>query len=96
MSSVLALDIGTGSLKAALVGDSLEIKGAFKIPYPILTPREGWAESDPESWWRAFLESLKALGERIKTIDRISLSVLCPALIPMDEEGNPLSVDHND
>ncbi|MCD0158942.1 FGGY family carbohydrate kinase, partial [Deinococcus sp. 6GRE01] len=50
---VLALDLGTGSLKAALItagGDTLR-RAAH--PYPAHSPQPGWSESHPDDWWTA-------------------------------------------
>ncbi len=49
----LGIDIGTSAVKAILVdeGQALIAKAAARLA--IAYPRQGWAEQDPEDWWRA-------------------------------------------
>ncbi len=55
---LLAVDIGTQSTRAALLtadGRALAIAGR---PYDFATPHPGWAEQDPELWWRCAVECI--------------------------------------
>ena len=56
---LLGYDIGSSSIKAALV-DSVTGKTVARIQYPstemnIQAPAPGWAEQDPEVWWKNVL-----------------------------------------
>ena len=54
--TVLTLDLGTSATKAALWDDT----GLVAIARgEIVTthPRAGWAEQDPEDWWRSVVEA---------------------------------------
>jgi xylulokinase len=53
MSSLLGIDLGTSSVKAVVFAVEGSLKGVGMAEYPILTPRLGYAEQDPEQWWRA-------------------------------------------
>jgi xylulokinase len=55
MSCLLGIDLGTSSLKVVAFGveGALKLKGTWVAEYPILTPRLGYAEQNPEDWWRA-------------------------------------------
>jgi len=53
VTAVLAIDLGTSQVKALCVGLDGAVRGQGTARYPIATPRDGWAESDPELWWRA-------------------------------------------
>lgn len=53
MSCLLGIDLGTSSVKAAVFGVEGALKGVGMAEYPILTPVLGYAEQDPELWWRA-------------------------------------------
>ena len=52
---LLGYDIGSSSIKAALVeADNGMAKGSAVSPsdeLPIQAPQSGWAEQDPEIWW---------------------------------------------
>jgi xylulokinase len=55
----LGLDIGTSGVKAILVSETGEVEASATTPLDLATPRPGWAEQDPESWWQASLASLR-------------------------------------
>src|SRR5260370_13695296 len=50
MSALLGIDLGTSSVKTVAVSASGKILGLGSVEYPVLTPRPGWAEQDPEQW----------------------------------------------
>jgi xylulokinase len=50
---VLGLDLGTSRLKALLCAADGTVLGRGTAGYQVSTPREGWAETDPEQWWQA-------------------------------------------
>ena len=50
---VLALDLGTSSVKALVIDGAGAVHGSASAGYPVSRPRPGWAEQDPEAWWRA-------------------------------------------
>jgi xylulokinase len=56
----IGLDIGTSGVKAVAVRMDGTVAATAAREYPLLTPRPGWAEQDPEEWWRA---AVSALGE---------------------------------
>ncbi len=52
---LLGYDVGTSSVKASLV-EAESGRCIFSAFYPeteapIIAPRSGWAEQDPEMWW---------------------------------------------
>jgi xylulokinase len=51
--ALLGIDLGTSQVKALLCAPDGTILGRGAAGYDITAPREGWAESDPEQWWRA-------------------------------------------
>jgi sugar (pentulose or hexulose) kinase len=48
MSCLLGIDLGTSSVKVVAFGVEGALKGIGFSEYPILTPRLGYAEQDPE------------------------------------------------
>jgi xylulokinase len=60
MSALLGIDLGTSSVKVVVYSTNGNILGLGSAEYPILTPRPGWAEQDPETWWRATVHSVNA------------------------------------
>jgi xylulokinase len=54
MSDLLVgLDIGTSGVKGVAISPDGAIVAEAEEGYPLSTPRPGWAEQDPEDWWRA-------------------------------------------
>ena len=53
-SYLLGLDVGTGGTRAVLVSkDGAIISSATREHQPFASPHDGWAEQDPDDWWRA-------------------------------------------
>ncbi|WZO99525.1 FGGY-family carbohydrate kinase [Isosphaeraceae bacterium EP7] len=91
---LLGLDVGTQSLRAALV--NLEGKtvaygvAAIETTYP----RPAWAEQAPERWWQAAREALAAAlssGE-VKPDEIVGIGLDCTActVLACDLDGKPL------
>lgn len=47
------VDVGTTSVKGLAIDPDGELLATAEAGYPLSTPRPGWAEQDPEDWWRA-------------------------------------------
>jgi len=72
---LLAIDIGTGSARAALVSLSGSILAFAAREYDQIVPRFGWSQQRPRTWWegvvfaiRCVLESAPKVPERIAGI----------------------------
>jgi xylulokinase len=60
---LIGLDVGTTGVKAIAISPDGELLGAAEEGYPLSTPHPGWAEQDPEDWWRAAESCLARLPE---------------------------------
>lgn len=58
---VLGIDIGTTAVKVAAFGLDGRARAVRSGAYPITRPRPGWAEQDPEDWWRATVTAIGAV-----------------------------------
>ena len=91
---ILAIDLGTGGPKVALVSTGGRIAGhEFEKTELLLLPGGG-AEQDPNDWWRAITTAAKRLLDRgLVPADRI-VAISCTAqwmgTVPVDRDGNPL------
>ncbi len=61
--ALIGLDVGTSGVKAIAISPGGDIVGEAEESYPLSTPRPGWAEQDPEDWWRAAQAALARLPE---------------------------------
>ncbi|UCB44512.1 MAG: xylulokinase [Spirochaetota bacterium] len=91
---ILSHDIGTTGDKAALFSDEGTLVSSSFCSYPTYYPEVGWAEQDPEDYWKAFCQSTKRLlaDTKIKPeeIGVISFSGQMMAALPVDEKGRAL------
>jgi len=86
---ILALDIGTSSLKAGLFDQGYNLVLTDKEDYAYDT-RGMHVQMDPEKIWKAFLNVAQKLKDYSDRVELIVQCVLSPSLIPMDEAGDPL------
>ncbi len=63
MSALVGLDVGTSGVKGVAISPDGEVLATAEEHYPLSTPRPGWAEQDPEDWWRAAQACLARLPE---------------------------------
>lgn len=61
MRYILAHDLGTTGNKATLYSAEGALVFSTFDPYPTAYPLAGWAEQQPEHWWRAVCASTRAL-----------------------------------
>ncbi|MEX3013970.1 FGGY-family carbohydrate kinase [Gymnodinialimonas hymeniacidonis] len=61
---VVAIDLGTGSLRAALVDPTGRIRDSESIPLQTSYPQHGWVEQAPEDWWSALCAATRSLAAR--------------------------------
>ena len=91
----LGLDVGTGGTRAVVIdSDGKLISSASSEHAPFRTPHPGWAEQDPEDWWRAAQDSIRfalvAAPEPRQPIAAIGLTGQMHGAVLLDESGNVL------
>ncbi len=59
----LGLDLGTSSVKAALIDANGDVAAVTHHHYAVERSHAGWAETDPEQWWRATVRAVQQLDE---------------------------------
>jgi xylulokinase len=60
--SLVGVDVGTTGVKAVRISETGEVIARHEEEYPLSIPQPGWAEQDPEDWWRATERALAAVG----------------------------------
>lgn len=82
MTVLVGLDVGTTGVKAVAITPDGAVVARAQEEYPLATPRPGWAEQDPEDWWRASEGALAALDAR--DVAGIGLSGQMHGLVALD------------
>jgi xylulokinase len=85
--ALVGLDVGTTGVKAIAISADGAVLARAEHGYPLVTPRPGWSEQDPEDWWRA---SEAALAELEVEPAAIGLSGQMHGLVALDEHGRVL------
>jgi len=94
----LGLDIGSSSIKAALVeissGKSIGVVQEPKQEMGMFAQKNGWAEQKPEDWWRHICSAISHLKKQYNIsrtqIKGIGISYQMHGLVLIDKAGKPL------
>ncbi len=89
MDSLLAVDIGTQSLKVGIVDASLTVVERCQVPLAVRISNTTFAEMDGEQIWSALVSACRGLKQRGRA-RAVVFSTLCPSLVPLDGSGSPL------
>ena len=60
---VLAHDVGTSSVKSALVSQNGEIASHATSSYGFSYPHPGWVEQDPQDYWKGVVKNTRKIIE---------------------------------
>jgi xylulokinase len=98
MNYYLGLDIGSSSIKAALVeiesGKSLGVVQEPKEEMSMFAQKNGWAEQEPNDWWLHICNAITKLKKQYDVsrsqIEGIGISYQMHGLVLVDKAGNPL------
>lgn len=92
---ILALDVGTQSVRAMVVDPAGAILARCRIPIePYVSPAPGCAEQDPAVWWRALAAACAGVWAqpegRRDALAGVALTTQRATVVVTDEEGRPL------
>jgi xylulokinase len=87
VTTLVGLDVGTTGVKALAITPNGEVAATAEAEYPLSTPQPGWAEQDPEDWWRGAQAALGRLGVEP---DAIGLSGQMHGLVVLDDADRVL------
>lgn len=91
MTVHLGIDLGTSSVKCALVSDGGVIVATSQVSYAIDRPRPNWAEQHPDIWWSATVQAIRdVLTGNSPAPDSVGLSGQMHAVVLIDEAGAPV------
>lgn len=92
MSYLLGIDVSTTGTKALVIDERGSVVASASDEYEFYTPRLLWAEQNPSDWWRACVNVIHRVLERIpaREIAGIGLTGQMHGLVMMDAAGNVL------
>src|SRR5437764_570314 len=90
---VLAVDVGTSSVKAAVleVATAAPVGPVARAPYQLDRPTPEAAEVPPDRLWAAVTEAARTAARGRDGVAAVGLSCLTPALVLLDERDRPLA-----
>ncbi len=99
---LLGIDIGTTATKGILLHPQRGLVAEAEAPSTLRSPQAGWAEEDPEEWWRNVATVTRAClaqaGIEAHQVAGVGVSGMVPTLILLDPAGHALypSIQQND
>ncbi len=92
---VIGIDIGTTSTKTVVFTEKGKVVASHAVDYPIIQPKVGWAEQDPDVICAAVYKTVSVAIEKgnvlPEDISSIGISTAMHALIAVDKNGAPLT-----
>ncbi len=94
MSYLMGIDLGTSSVKTVIMDENGSIKGTAQQSYEIIIEKSGYAEQDPNVWWKAVVWTIKHVlnktGIHSKKIKGIGFSGQMHGLVMIDRNLLPI------
>src|SRR3984885_6670259 len=92
---ILGVDVGTGGTRAVLIDRAGAVLTSFASEHaPIRSEHIGWAEQEPEDWWRAAREAIAgamAMAELTGAeIEAVGLTGQMHGCVMLDGDGEVL------
>ncbi|MGD1887863.1 MAG: FGGY-family carbohydrate kinase [Cohaesibacteraceae bacterium] len=88
----LAIDVGTGSIRAALVDQTGRILAFDQKEHEQIVPQHGWSEQRPADWWQGTVESVQGvLAKTDNAASRVAAICACGQMhgsVLIDDDGN--------
>lgn len=86
----IGIDLGTSATKFLLVDESGKILNSISKDYPVIYPKSGWSEQNPEDWWNAVKTGIPELlkGFDGANVNGIGVAGQMHGLVVLDEYDN--------
>lgn len=95
MAHYLGIDIGTSTIKVAILQSQIEVLAHESAAYRLLKPQPGHMEIDEQDLWSALTQCMQRLSAHpavdLSQVAGIGLACLCPGLTAFDAQGQVLT-----
>ena len=88
--AVLGIDLGTGSVKVAVVEEDGTIRRQASRPYPVDAPHPGWAQTETAAWLDALDEAATEVIADATDVAAVGFSGQMHGVVLVDDAGLPL------
>ena len=93
---MIAHDVGTSSVKTALISNLGEMRAEATSSYGFSCPKPGWVEQDPEDYWNGTVQNTKKVLKecRIQSqqIRGMVFSTQAMGIIPLERTDDGTSI----
>lgn len=93
MKCFMGIDAGTSGIKVVIVDEKGTVLGTGSHECDVVTPRPGWVEQAPETWWNACCAAAKqaaAASGHGKDVMGIGFSGQMQGCTPLDKDLRPI------
>lgn len=92
MAYLLGIDVSTTATKALVIDERGSVIATASDEYEFFTPRPLWAEQNPADWWRACVNVVRAVLQKVpaREIAGIGLTGQMHGLVMLDADGKVL------
>ena len=93
--NLLGIDVGTGGTRALLIDNTGRVVASATADHrPFASPQTGWAEQEPQDWWRACCAAVRRVISQSKiapsNISAVGFSGQMHGAVLLDANGKPL------
>jgi xylulokinase len=92
-AEILAVDVGTSSLKAVIYDSDANVVATATQRYEYSSPHSGWAEGNPDEWWAAFEAAaidLQRQGYTLGQVEGMAFTGQMHTAVLLDKRGQVL------
>jgi xylulokinase len=84
----LGIDLGTASLKLAILDEDGQERASSGAAYAVETPRPGWAQTEVAAWWQALVDAAARLPvDEREAVCAIGIAGQMHGVVLVDEAG---------
>ncbi|OQB98806.1 MAG: Ribulokinase [Spirochaetes bacterium ADurb.Bin110] len=92
----VGVDFGTQSVRVGIIDEKGKLVSSAEEGYTISFPRVGWAEQNPNDWYKAFISSWEKAIQKLPLLQRKTIKAFCicatsSTVFPVNSDGVPLS-----